>query len=172
MKSTIPLLHMFAVILALIIIIVSQLWHAGRIADDVGSLVHNGGRVIAIRFPDSPTEQREFVIIVEPRGSYAPHVARVVNDGQRERGSVTDLPARQWTDLEHLRTSWCQELPTFAPSAQPSFDVGIACNLPIQRIHSYTFQLPLDKVPPEIKALLRSASSPTCRDPFCGWPIP
>ncbi len=137
----------------------------------VRAVLERGYNVLVVRFPESPHERREELIINDSPDE-TPFVSRsVVTTGEQPfRGTVTSLTAEQHVAWTQVRNDMCQQPPITPEPVSPVFEVAIRCPLPDGTFgRVIQFRIAAPDLPAVLRELMRTVPSPSCTDPMCGW---
>jgi hypothetical protein len=158
-------------VVAVIGILVVAVYRPPPIVPSVRAIIGRGPTVFVIRFPESDVERREQIVIREYQ-QRASELSRsyVVASDEREQRIALDLTNAQQAAWVHLRTQWCQQTPNSPDSSVIAFEIASRCPKPDGSLGRVVeFRIAPDQLPTELRNLIMMTSSPSCKDPLCGW---
>jgi hypothetical protein len=159
------------IIVFVVVLVVMMTFRFPPTVASVRWTLERGENVMVVRFPESPRERRE-EIIVRDSSDEPSTVSRifVTTGDQPQRGTLTDLTAEQRAAWTRVRSDLCQQPPQSSQPPPPVFEIGIRCPRPdgtFGRVILVSFAP--DQLPTEVHDLILTTDSPSCTEPLCGW---
>jgi hypothetical protein len=139
----------------------------------VSGVVGRGSNLLVLRFPESPQEQREEIILRDREDESATLLRVFVTTGeQTQQGIVSELTVDQEMAWRQFYMAWCQreQISTNSPREQAVFEIAVRCPLRDGYLGTIVeFDIAAAQLPAELRELIRNTPSPSCEDPLCGW---